>query len=130
VIPLGIEIVVEPSLRMVAAAAGFAVLATLCFALGPAWSLSRPEVTSDLKGQPGGLTRRLAIGSLLAVGQLAVSLALVAAGGLFVRGAIHAAAADPRFAPRHQLVLAGGPGRAGYDAAPSGGAFRTRRPRP
>jgi len=125
VIPLGIEIVVEPSLRMVAAAAGFAVLATLCFALGPAWSLSRPEVTSDLKGQPGGLTRRLAIGSLLAVGQLAVSLALVAAGGLFVRGAIHAAAANPGFALDHQLVIAVDPSVAGYDETRARALFRT-----
>jgi len=124
VLPWGIELVVQPSVRMVAAAAGFAVLSTICFALGPAWSLSRPEVTSDLKGEPGRVTRRLGVGSLLAVGQLAVSLALVAAGGLFVRGAIHAAAATPGFALDHQLVVAVDPSVAGYDETRARPLFR------
>src|SRR5439155_14974565 len=44
----------------------------------------------------------------------AVSLALVAAGGLFVRGAIKAATADPGFPLDHQLVFSTDPGMAGY----------------
>lgn len=36
VAPLGIEMVVESSPRMIGAAAAFAVFSTICFALGPA----------------------------------------------------------------------------------------------
>ena len=125
VIPLGIDIVVQPSLRMVAAAAGFAVLSTICFALGPAWSLSRPDVTANLKGEPGQAARRVGAGSLLVVGQLAVSLALVVTGGLFVRGALHAASANPGFALDHQLVVSVDPGVAGYDETRARTLFRS-----
>ena len=121
---VGIELIVQPSVRMVAAAAGFAVLSTICFALGPAWSLSRPEVTSDLKGEPGRAARRFGVGSLLAVGQLAVSLALVAAGGLFVRGALQAAAADVGFSLDRQLVVAVDPSVAGYEETRARPLFR------
>jgi len=124
VIPFGIEIVVQPSLRMVAAAGAFAVLSTIFFALGPAWSLSRPQVTADLKGEPGRMTRRFGVGSLLVVGQLAVSLALVAAGGLFARGALRAAAANPGFVLDHQLVVAVDPSVAGYDETRGRALFR------
>jgi predicted permease len=124
VIPLGIEIVVEPSYKLIVAAGGFAILSTICFALGPAWSLSRPALTHDLKDEPGRVTRRFGVGSLLVVGQLAVSLALVAAGGLFVRAAIHAAAANPGFALDHQLVVAVDPSTAGYDETRSRALFR------
>ena len=123
-VALGIELLVQPSARMVAAAAGFALLSTICFALGPAWSLSRPDVTSDLKGEPGRAARRVGVGSLLAVGQLAVSLALVAAGGLFVRGALHAAAADVGFSLDRQLVVAVDPSVAGYDETRARALFR------
>ena len=125
VIPFGIEIVVQPSVRMVAAAGGFAVLSTICFALGPAWSLSRPAVTADLKGEPGAVARRFGVGSLLVVGQLAVSLALVTAGGLFLRGALRAAAANPGFALEHQLVVTVDPGVAGYDETRARTLFRS-----
>src|SRR5262249_37541788 len=47
-IPLGLEIVIERSARMLMAAAGFALFSTLCFALGPAWALTRPAVQNDL----------------------------------------------------------------------------------
>ena len=102
VLPLGIEIVAPtPSFRMVAAAAGFALFSTIFFALGPAWSLSRDMVAGDLKDEGGGATVRRGTGALLVVGQLAVSLALVASGGLFVRAAINVAGADPGFSLNH-----------------------------
>src|SRR5262245_8564475 len=97
-LPLGIEVVVEPSPRLLVAGAGFAFFSTLCFAAGPAWSLSRPALTGDLKGEPATGLRRIGTGPTLLVMQLAVSLALVAAGGLFVRAASHAAKAEMGFA--------------------------------
>jgi predicted permease len=127
VLPLGIDVVVEPSARMVLAAAGFAAFSTLCFALGPAWSLSRPAVTGALKGELAAAARaarRFGTGSLLVVGQVAVSLALVAAGGLFMRAAINAAAIDPGFSLDHHLVIAMDPSLVGYDAARTRSIYR------
>jgi MacB-like periplasmic core domain/FtsX-like permease family len=43
----GIDFTIEPSGRMVLVAGGLAAFRALCFALGPAWRLSRPSVTSQ-----------------------------------------------------------------------------------
>ena len=83
VITFGVDFVAEPSARQAGAAALFAVLSTVLFALGPAWSLSRPDLTEDLKLAPGRSGRRVPSGSVLVIAQLAVSLALVVVGGLF-----------------------------------------------
>ena len=111
---IGIEIVIEPSARIVVAAAGFALFSTLFFALGPAWSLSKPALAGDLKGEPIVVGGRFATGPVLVVVQLAVSLALVSAGGLFVRAAANVARADAGFALEHQLVISLDPSLAGY----------------
>jgi predicted permease len=116
-LPLGIEVVVVPSPRMFLAAAGLTVFSTVFFALGPAWSLSRPIVQGDLRGELSRATRWIGTGPALVIGQLAVSLALVAAGGLFVRAAVKAAAADPGFSMNHQLVFGMDPSLAGYSDA-------------
>jgi predicted permease len=122
VMPMGLELVVEPSARLAAAAVAFAVFSTICFALGPSLALSRPvlagDLTVDAASTPtGAARRRVGIGSLLVVGQLAVSLALVAAGGLFVRGGINAARADVGYAVDHHVIVSVDASLAGYDAA-------------
>jgi predicted permease len=113
--PLGIEVNMEPSARIVAAAAAFAVFSTICFALGPAWTLSRPAIQGDLKGQPSRITRRIGTGPALVATQLAVSLALVSAGGLFVRASLMAATADAGFPLDRQIVIDLDPTVAGYN---------------
>jgi putative ABC transport system permease protein len=77
-------------------------LATLFFALGPAWKLARLDSNSDLKRhasedarQAGA--RRFGARELLAVGQMAAALALLVAAALFGRSAINAASANPGF---------------------------------
>ncbi len=124
-LPLGIEVVVESSWRLPLAALALAVFSTMFFALGPAWALSRPAVVSDLKETPGRGKRRGGTGPLLVVGQIAVSLALVSAGGLFVRAAINAAVADPGFPLEHQLIVSTDPGLAGYGQTRSRNLYRT-----
>jgi putative ABC transport system permease protein len=124
VLPLGIELVVEPSPRMLVAAVALAVFSTVVFALGPAWRLSRPTVTADLKGEPGQIGRRFRSGAVLVGTQLAVSLALVAVGGLFMRGAIKAAGTTPGFALEHQLVIGLDPSMAGYSETRTRDSYR------
>jgi predicted permease len=123
VLTFGVDIVVEPSPRLLGAAVGFAVLSTIVFALGPAWSASRPDVNDDLKLTPKR-ARRVSAGSLLVIGQLALSLALVAAGGLFARGAVAAAAADVGYPMNGQIVIGLDPSLAGYNEARTRAAYR------
>jgi predicted permease len=118
-LPLGLQVVLEPPASLVPVAALLALVSTVCFALGPAWTLSRQAVASDLKGELAPTTRaarRLGVGPLLVVGQLALSLALVASGGLFVRAAMNAARMDPGFAMDRHLVVSMDPSMAGADA--------------
>ncbi|HXP63158.1 MAG TPA: ADOP family duplicated permease, partial [Dongiaceae bacterium] len=77
-------------------------LATLCFALGPAWKLARLDVSSDLKRHGseearGTRSGRLGAREVLALGQMASALALLVAAALFSRSAINAALANPGF---------------------------------
>jgi len=51
----------------------------------------------------------------MVAGQLALSLMLLTSGGLFLRGALAAAAADPGFGLDRGLVVALDPGAANYD---------------
>ena len=77
-------------------------LATVFFALGPAWNLARLELNPDLKRHAGDDSRerprgRLGARELLAVGQMAFALALLVAAALFSRSAMNIARANPGF---------------------------------
>src|SRR5207245_2651049 len=87
-----------PSVQVLLATLGFCVAATLGFALGPALKLSRSAGAADLTEQAGGsITRRrgrLSASNPLVVLQIAISLALLTAGALFVHSASRAASVD------------------------------------
>ena len=123
VITFGIDLLAEPSMRLIGAAMLLALLSTVLFALGPAWSLSRPDLTEDLKLAPGRLTRRVPSGSVLVVAQLSVSLALVVAGGLFARAAVNAAAAEAGYPLERQIVVGLDPSLAGFNESRTRAAY-------
>ena len=110
-----------PDLGVLAATLGFCGLSALLFGLGPAWRLSHPGIVTDLKEQvsepvsPASGRGLLAMRSLLVIAQLAISLTLLTAAGLFMRGAINAARVDPGFALKDGLVVEVDAGLAGYD---------------
>ena len=99
VLPLALTLDPRPDVNVLAATGGFAVAATMLFALGPALRLSRRNLGTDLKedtidrGAIGWFTARNA----LVVGQIALSLTLLTAGGLFARATLNASASDPGF---------------------------------
>jgi len=123
VLPFRVDVEATLDLRVLLAVAGFAVFSTIAFALGPAWALARAPLTPDLKGDAGRKSR-LASGPTLVVAQIAVSLALVTAGGLFVRGAMKASGADLGFSLDHQLVVGLDPSLAGYSEARTRAFYR------
>jgi predicted permease len=127
VLPMVVTFDASPDLRVLAATLGFSVLATLTAGLGPAWRTTRPDVLPDLKEQPAeqAAGRRFSMRNLLVVGQVALSLALLTAAGLFMRGAVKAAVADPGFALEGGLVVRVDPSLGGYDEARGRASLRT-----
>jgi len=111
-----------PDLRVLAATAAFCVFSTLLFGLGPAWSLSRPSVLPALKAgesdaAAGGSRRLWSRRNLLVMSQIALSLVLLTAAGLFLRSSIQAARIEPGFRLAGGVVIEVDPSLAGYDEA-------------
>ncbi len=106
----------------------FAILATglaaLVFGLAPALRASRPDLVPALKddtGQRG--VNRSRLRSALVVGQLALSVVALVAGGLFVRSLDRSKAVDRGFGdPQHVLLVSTDLRAAGYERA-TGTAF-------
>jgi predicted permease len=100
VIPMSISIDVSPDGRVVMAIALASVASTLLFAFGPAWKLSRPDLATALKqSAPTGAarTRRVGLPGLLVGTQVALSVAMLIAAGVFLRASLTAASTDPGF---------------------------------
>jgi predicted permease len=120
--PLGITLPFAAELKpwLAVATAGAAVAATLVFALGPALKATRAGLTSSLKEHAGDgrASRKRGIvrapkGILIAV-QMALSLMLLTAGGLFVRAAFAAAQVTPGYALEPGLIAELDPALSGY----------------
>jgi predicted permease len=110
-----------PDVRVVAATLAAAVLGTVVFGLGPALKLSRADVVTGLKEQPGVTPARSGVGRAvvrhgLVVAQVALSLTLLTTGGLFFSGAVRASTADPGFSLDRGVLATVDGTLAGYDA--------------
>ena len=120
-LPIPIVFPLVPDVRTFAALFGFCAVSTLLFGLGPAWQLARPGLSNGLReiGGQSAATRRLnrafAPRNLLVVGQLALSMVLLTAAGLFVRGALEAARPDLGFPIERGVIVEFDAGLAGYD---------------
>jgi predicted permease len=92
-----------PDWRVLLASLGFCTVATLLFALVPAWRLARQDVNARLKENSAedAAPKRaglFALRHLLVIGQVGLSLALVLVSALFARSAMRALDANPGFA--------------------------------
>ena len=90
--------------------------AGLLFGVAPAWAVSRPLLTNALKGEdalarPG---RRWSLRSLLVIAQVAMSLVLLCATGLFLRSLQRAANIDIGFRSGGMLTMSVDPAVHGY----------------
>src|SRR5881398_980848 len=99
-----------PNFAVLAATFIFCLLATLLFSLGPALKATKTDLVNDLKqqvGEPariGRLSRFFAPRHISVMAQIALSLMLLFAAGLFFRGAIKAGGLDPGFVAAGDLV--------------------------
>jgi predicted permease len=114
IFPLGITLTVDtrPDLRLLLVTAATCVVAALLFGFGPAWRVTGTDVLSGLKESAGNVqfkrrrARTIVSGrGILMIAQIALSLAMLAAGGLFIRSAIAAAGATPSFDLDSTLLL-------------------------
>ena len=104
--------------RVLVGTVGFSLLASVIFGAWPAWALTGRAAAIDLKGRLSEEGRRVGsvkIGNALVIGQVALSVLLLACGGLFLRSAISAATADPGFRLEGGLLVETDPSLAGYD---------------
>ncbi|HET9368365.1 MAG TPA: ABC transporter permease [Candidatus Udaeobacter sp.] len=88
----------------------FCLIATMLFSLGPAWKATKADLVNDLKEQVGEPARIGRLGRFFAprhisvMAQIALSLMLLFAAGLFFRGAVKAAGLDPGFIASGYLI--------------------------
>jgi predicted permease len=120
VMPIAIALDPAPDGRVLAATVLFAVLSTVGFGLGPALRLSRRDLVTDLKdsGADAPRARRLlGVRNLMVVGQVALSLGLLVAGGIFVREAVQASHTPPGYAYDNLFIATAAPDLGGLDEA-------------
>ena len=88
----------------------FCLLATMLFSLGPALKSTKADLVNDLKqqvGEParvGRFNRFFAPRHISVMAQIALSLMLLFAAGLFFRGALKAAGLNPGFVAAGDLI--------------------------
>ncbi len=110
----------ELNWRVLIGTVAFSLVATVVFGGWPAWALIGRAMAADIKRHAGEESQRprgTRIGNALVVGQVALSLLLLACGGLFVMSAASAATADPGFRLEGGLLAEIDPSLAGYDEA-------------
>src|ERR1700726_4748534 len=100
----------SPDAVVIAVTFLFCLLAAVLFSLGPALKATRADLVNDLKqqvGEPariGGFSRFFAPRHISVMAQIALSLMLLFAAGLFFRGALKAAGLNPGFVAAGDLI--------------------------
>jgi predicted permease len=128
--PIDLVYSATPDFRILLATSSFCLLSALVFSLGPARSLAKSSIVGTLKngefqGKTGMQRSVFSPRNLLVIGQIALSLTLLTAAGLFIRSARTTAAIDPGFRIEQSLLIELDPSLAGYDEARGRQLYRT-----
>src|SRR5213075_3110422 len=100
----------RPDVTVLAITLLFCLIATMLFSLGPALKATRADLVKELKeqvGEPariGRLSRFFAPRHISVMAQIALSLMLLFAAGLFFRGALKAAGLNPGFVAPGDII--------------------------
>jgi len=96
----------SPDVRVFAYTFLLSLLTGIVFGLVPALQASKPNLVPALKDEAVGFSRRrLSLRNMLVVAQVAVSLLLLIAAGLFIRNLQNTQHADPGFAIENGFVM-------------------------
>jgi len=111
-----IELQVRPDTRVLLFTAGAALLTGVLFGLAPAWRAfaSAPAASLREAGKSGETRLRRLFGRSLVVMQVALSVVLLSAAGLFVRYLSNLRNLDLGFQRDHVLLVSLDPARSGY----------------
>ena len=127
-LPPEVAVALTPDIRVLGFTAAVALFTGVLFGLAPALGASRTDLVPTLKGEGGGLglqVRRSRLVSSLVVAQVALSLVLLVAAGLFLRTLGKALRVDPGVDTSHAVAVSFDLRIQGYDAARQG-AFYTQ----
>ncbi len=108
----------SPDLRVVGFTLLLALLTALVFGIVPAFQATRPGVTSSLKEEAGSVAgggRQARVRRVLVVGQVAMSMLLLAGAGLFARSLHNLRSVDPGFRTESLMSFSVDPFLSGYD---------------
>lgn len=115
-----IPLYLSPDLRILTYALLLSLFTGIAFGLVPALRATRPDLVAALKDEGAASGRRITrsrLRSALVVAQMALSLVLLIAAGLFLRAVVRIAAINPGFETRRVVALDIKLGEAGYDEA-------------
>jgi predicted permease len=103
-LPVPIQLLIQPDWRLLLYSAGVAVVSALFTGWMPALQATRTGVSDALKLQQGHVgNRRWTLRNALVVGQLSVSVVLLATGFLFLRNMTKVVSMDPGFDAEHTV---------------------------
>jgi predicted permease len=112
-LPIRFDVAFRPDWTVLIFTALLALFTALVCGLGPAWMVARTSVVEHLKAGAPGTGRSLVRNGLVAA-QVALSLALVAGAGLFVRSLLEAQRVDLGFTADRRLLVSVSLGDFGY----------------
>ena len=120
--PIPVEVSLPLDGRVILFSTGLSLMAALLSGLAPALHISKGDVVSGLKNESQGPPDRLRTRSAFVIAQVAFSLVLVVAAGLFVKALERIRSFDQGFDPHGVEAVSLDLSRAGYTAA-SGARF-------
>lgn len=125
-LPQPLEISAQPDLHMLIFTAGIALLTGMLFGLAPAWNAFTSAPATSLRGTGmAGETRfRKLFGKSLVAAQVALSVVLLSAAGLFVRHLSNLRRLDLGFRRDHVLLVTLDPARSGYTGERLSGVYQ------
>ncbi len=115
-VPIPLDLSVSLDLRVFAYAFALTVAVGFLFGFAPAWSASRPTVSTALKGEELVLRagRFFSLRNILVIAQIAMSIILLCATGLFLHSLKNASVMDIGFRSRGVLAMSVDPRLHGY----------------
>jgi predicted permease len=116
--PIPLDLNIHADWRVLLYTFALSVGAGVFLGIAPAWAASHPILSSALKGESGlaGPRRRWSLRSVLVVSQVAMSVVLLCATGLFLRSMQRASGIDIGFRSRGVMITSVDPRVNGYSA--------------